>query len=555
MENKTYTDLQVQLEEAQKEIAYYKRLSKEAGNLRLRETEELSQFISKLKHAEEEITREREKLKTLSDNAPFGMVLIDKEGHFTYINRKFTELFGFDLSDVPDGRTWCNKAYPDAGYRRTVISAWREGLANSKPREQKNIFTVVCKDRTQKIVQFIFSVLVSGDYLMTCEDITEWRHLENQLRQAQKMEAIGILAGGIAHDFNNILTALIGYAALIQMKMNSTHPLRPYVDEVLSASEKAVDLTQSLLAFSRQHPVALVSLDMNNTIKVAKKLLRRLLTEDIEFHTALTGDEMIVIADKSQMDQILFNLVSNARDAMPQGGTLTIDTTLTTIDAAFIKIHGFGEPGKYVQINVTDTGEGMDEETRSKIFDPFFTTKEVGKGTGLGLATVYGIVKTHNGYIIVDSIPDKGTAFHIYLPQVIMKIDKPENIITPITRGKETILIAEDNEGVRRFMREALKGQGYTIREAIDGEDAIKRFNEDRDVDLIIIDSVMPKKNGREAYEEIHRIDPHLKVLFTSGYTKDIVLDKGIEEKEFDFVAKPLSLNKLLRKVREVLDR
>ncbi|MBA4389915.1 MAG: hypothetical protein C0399_03145 [Syntrophus sp. (in: bacteria)] len=512
--------------------------------------------ITTRKHAEEEITREREKLKTLSDNAPFGMVLINKEGHFTYINRKFTELFGYELPDIPDGRTWCRKAYPNAVYRHTVISAWREDLRDDRPGERKpNVFTVTCKDGTQKIVHFIFSVLITGDSLMTCENITELRQLENQLRQSQKMESIGTLAGGIAHDFNNILTVMTGYAALLKMKLDKSSSLRSYVDQVLLASQKAADLTQSLLAFSRQQPVNLVPVNMNHTVKVAEKLLRRLLTENIEFRTSLADDDTIVMADKSQMDQILFNLVANARDAMPKGGTLTIETAITTINKSFIKIHGFGEPGKYVQINISDTGTGMDEITRQKIFDPFFTTKEVGKGTGLGLATVYGIVKQHNGYITVESTLNQGTTFHIYLPAVKMMVDQQHDTTTPSTTGNETILIAEDDAEVRHFMREALKGHGYTVREATDGEDVVERFKEYRDIDLIVIDSVMPKKNGWEAYEEIHRIDPHIKVLFTSGYTKDIFLDKGIEEKGFDFIAKPLLLDDLLWKVREILDR
>lgn len=348
----------------------------------------------------------------------------------------------------------------------------------------------------------------------------------------------------------------MGYAALIQMKMDKGSPLWPYVNQVLSASQKAADLTQSLLAFSRQQPVALFPLDMNNTVKEAKKLLRRLLTEDIEFRTSLAKDDMVVMADKSQMDQILFNLVTNARDAMPKGGILTITTAIAVIDNTFIKIHGFGEPGQYVQVNVIDTGMGMDETTRSKIFDPFFTTKEIGKGTGLGLATVYGIVKTHKGYITVESTLNQGTTFHIYLPHVGAKVDEITDTAIPIKRGKETILIAEDNEGVRNFMREVLRQYGYKTIEAVDGEDAINKFKQyNGGIDLIVIDSVMPKKNGREVYEEISRIDPHIKTLFTSGYTKDIVLDKGIEEKGIDFIAKPLSLNTFLQKVREVLDR
>jgi PAS domain S-box-containing protein len=508
------------------------------------------------KRAGEQILAEREKLKTLSDNAPFGMVLLDKEGRFTYVNEKFTALFGYTISDIPDGGTWFKKAYPDAGYRHTVIATWLDDLEDASPGQRKpRTFTVTCKGGAQKIIHFIPSVLVSGDYLMTCEDITELKHLENQLRQAQKMEAIGTLAGGIAHDFNNILTAMTGYAALIQKELDALHPLRPYVDQVLSASKKATDLTGRLLAFSRKQPTTLVPLNINRTIKETEKLLRRLLTDDIELHTSFARDDAIAMADKSQIDQILFNLATNARDAMPKGGTLTIKTSLAVADEEFIMMHGFGEHGRYVEISVSDTGTGMDETTRENIFDPFFTTKEVGKGTGLGLATVYGIVKQHNGYIAVDSAPNQGTIFHVYLPVVEMKADEMQDTAPPLQRGKETVLIAEDNEDVRSFMREVLQQYGYETLEAADGEDAIETFRQHRDVDLIIVDSVMPKKNGREVYETIHGIDPHIKVLFTSGYTKDIILDKGIEEKEFDFIAKPLSLDNFLRKVREVLDR
>jgi len=370
------------------------------------------------------------------------------------------------------------------------------------------------------------------------------------------MESIGTLTGGIAHDFNNILTALMGYATLIKMKLDKGSPLGLYVDQVLSASEKAADLTRSLLTFSRQQSVELIPLNINDTIKATKKLLNRLLTEDIELCTSLTKDDTVVMADRSQMDQILFNLVSNARDAMPKGGTLTIGTAIVDVDGGFIRTHGFGKPGRYVVINVSDTGTGMDEATQEKIFDPFFTTKDPGKGTGLGLATVYGIVKQHNGYIIVYSQANRGAAFHVYLPAAMARADEKLDTETPIPRGKETILIAEDDEKVRHIMREALQEYGYKTIEAIDGEDAIDKFKQHRgDIDLIVLDSVMPKKNGREAYEEMRGIDPDIRVLFTSGYTKDIVLDKGIQDKEFDFIAKPLCLEKLLRKVREVLDR
>ncbi len=513
-------------------------------------------FVAQREQAEAAIAKEREKLQTLFDNAPFGMVLIDTKGHFTYLNKKFTELFGYDLSDIPNGRTWFKKAYPERTYRHTAISTWIQDRRNiSTGTSAPRVFNVTCRNEEQKVVNFITSALCSGDYLMTCEDVTEMRKLEAQLRQAQKTEAIGTLAGGIAHDFNNILTSLAGYAALIKAKMNTSDPLLPYVEEILAASQKATSLIQSLLAFSRQQPVTLITLDVNNAIKTTEQLLRRLLTENIELRVSLTGANTSVKADKSLMDQILFNLVTNARDAMPTGGILTIKTALVRIDKAFIRTHGFGETGEYVQMNVSDTGMGMDETTKGKIFDPFFTTKEVGKGTGLGLATVYGIVKQHNGFIAVESQRNRGTTFSIYFPAVTIKENEEGDTAAPISEGKETILIAEDDGAVRDLVREVLQTYGYRTIEAIDGEDAIRKFKQNRRVHLVVLDMIMPKKNGREVYEEIRSINPRIKVLFVSGYTRNVVFDKGIEDGELDFIAKPLSFDIFLQKIREILDR
>jgi nitrogen-specific signal transduction histidine kinase len=404
-------------------------------------------------------------------------------------------------------------------------------------------------------VQFILSALLSGDFLMTCEDITVMRKLASQLRQAQKMEAIGTLAGGIAHDFNNILTAIMGYATLLKMGMEASRTFQSYVEQILSASQKAADLTQGLLTFSRQQPISYVPLDINKTIKGTEKLLRRLLTEDIEFRISLSREDVVVMSDKSQMDQIYFNLIANARDAMPKGGILILETRIVLMDTDFMELHGFGQPGRYVLITISDSGMGMDAATREKIFDPFFTTKALGKGTGLGLATVYGIVKQHNGYILLESEPNRGTIFYIYLPTVQKQInDECDECISAAT-GTETILIAEDDPAVRQLMREALEQRGYTIIEAFDGEVAIEMYEKHPHIDLVILDSVMPKKNGREVYEEMHGINPCLRVLFISGYTQDVVLEKGIEEKSFDFIPKPMSLEKVLQKIREILDR
>ncbi len=514
--------------------------------------------ITERKLAEQQLQSERETFFSILQNAPYGMFVHDPHGGLLFINHEATNITGYLEEDIPEGRVLFKKMYPDQEYRTKVIRTWVQDVSSSGI---DRVFSVHCKDGRIKELEFRAFRLHDGKGITIFSDITgrrraaeEKRNLESQLLQAQKMEAIGTLAGGIAHDFNNLLTSLMGYASLMQMKMDESSPLRPYVDQVLSASEKAADLTKSLLAFSRQQPVTLVPLDINNAIKATKELLKRLLTEDIELRTSLTSGDAVVMADRSQMDQILFNLVTNARDAMPKGGTLAIETDIADMGIGFIRVHGFGEPGRYVRINISDTGTGIDEAIREKIFDPFFTTKEIGKGTGLGLATVYGIIKQHYGYITVESEPGHGTTFRIYLPAARMKVNEKQDAATPIESGKETILIAEDDEGVRYFIREALRQCGYKTIEAIDGEDAIDKFNRHRNIDLVIIDSVMPKKNGREVYEEVHGTDPHVRVLFTSGYTKDIVLDKGIEDREFDFIAKPLSFDKLLQKVREVLD-
>ena len=513
--------------------------------------------ITDRKRMEEEIAGEKAKLKTLSDNAPFGMILIDKNGCFTYINPKFTELFGFGLSDIPDGRTWYRKAFPNSDYRHAAIAVWIEDSKDAKPGAYKpRVFNVTCKDGTQKIVNFTTSVLVSGDCLMACEDITELRHLESELRHAQKMEAVGTLAGGIAHDFNNILTVIIGFTGLLKMDMDNGDPRTVYLDQILGSTQKAANLTQSLLAFSRKQRIALKPHRMNDIVKQTTDLLKRLLTEDIELIVILAPANPAVMAEVTQIDQILMNLATNARDAMPKGGTLRIEVGTTTMDDKFIILHGYGEPGDYAVITVTDAGVGMDEKTREHIFEPFFTTKEVGKGTGLGLSTVYGIVKQHNGYISVESEPDKGTTVRIWLPLVHAAVEEKSPPETQeAKKGTETILVAEDDPGVRMLIVGVLKKYGYATLEAGDGEQALHLFTDNMErISLVICDVVMPKMNGREVYEGIKGIRPDMKVLFTSGYTRDVIIDKGIDA-TVDFIKKPIRPAEFITRVREILDR
>jgi len=512
--------------------------------------------IEARKTAEEALNNERLKLKTLSDNAPFGMVLIDRDGRYTYMNSKFKDMFGYDLSDIPDGRSWFKRVYPDDRLRQEAITTWQEEISGLPRGERKlKVFAVTCADGSQKMVNFIPLKLASGDYLVTCEDITELKKLERQLRQSQKMEAIGSLAGGIAHDFNNILTTLMGYAGLLQMEMDKHDPLGLHVEQIISASQKAANLPRSLLAFSRQQPIVLNPVSINDPIRSTEKLLKRLLTEDVDFRVSLQPEDMVIMADATQIDQILFNLVANARDAMPRGGRLLIATSKTDIDERFVHTHGYGKPGAYVMVIVSDTGTGMDEATKEKIFDPFFSTKEVGKGTGLGLSTVYGIVKQHRGFINVYSEPGTGTTFRIYLPLVGSEAPREKEPELVAQRGTETILVAEDNADLRRLVTKVLTRHGYRAIEAVDGEDAINKHRKHKGIDLVIVDSVMPKKNGREVYEEIRKADPRIAFLFTSGHTRDTILNRGIADSEFDFLPKPIAPFELLQMVRKVLDR
>jgi PAS domain S-box-containing protein len=388
-------------------------------------------------------------------------------------------------------------------------------------------------------------------------DITERKRLEQQLLQAQKMEAIGQLAGGVAHDFNNILTAIIGYGNLLKTELSQNELLSTYTAHILNSAERAANLTHNLLAFSRRQMINPMPVHVNNILNVLKSFLPRLIGEDIELSMLLSEKKLTVIADSSHIEQVLMNLATNARDAMPDGGRLTITTDQVELDEEFIMSHGYGNIGSYALISVEDTGHGMDRETKEKLFEPFFTTKEVGKGTGLGLSMVYGIIKQHNGYIDVEGEISKGTTFKIYLPLTESKeADKKPEGLPLLKKGTETILIAEDDIYVREFIKEILTEYGYKVLEAIDGKDAIRIFNAHMDtIQLIMLDVVMPKMDGKEVYNEIKKASPDTKVIFMSGYATDILYKKGIVEEGLIFISKPISPDELLFKVREVLDK
>ena len=399
----------------------------------------------------------------------------------------------------------------------------------------------------------------------TIQDITErkkaeedHKKLEDQLRHAQKMEAVGTLAGGVAHDFNNILNVILGYGTMVMDKLEAGSPSREQMNEVLNAADRAANLTRRLLVFSRKQVVEVKPININELILGLQKMLARIISESIDFNLDLADRPLIVLADAGQIEQVLMNLAANAKDAMQEGGRLTIGTGLEEVDDEYVAAYGYGKPGKYVLITVADTGHGIDVETQRKIFEPFFTTKGIGEGTGLGLAISYGIIKQHGGYIKVYSEPGQGTVFKIYLPlaEEAALPDKKTEAAVPVKGGNETILVAEDDASLRNLARIVLESFGYTVISAVDGEDAIAKFMENRDrINLALLDMIMPKKNGKEVSEAIRKVSPGIKTLFVSGYTMDIIKSKEMTEPGFNFIQKPFMPQDLLIKVREVLDR
>ena len=388
-------------------------------------------------------------------------------------------------------------------------------------------------------------------------DITERKALEMQLLQAQKMEAVGLLAGGVAHDFNNVLTAIGGYAELVREDLPGEDARRHDVEEILRATERAATLTRQLLAFSRRQVLAPRVLDLNGVVAGVDNMLRRLIGADVELRTALGPVLGAVRADPGQLEQVIMNLVVNARDAMPRGGKLTIETANAELDESYALEHPSVVAGPYVMLAVSDSGVGMDAATQARIFEPFFTTKEKGKGTGLGLATVYGIVKQSGGNIWLYSEPGRGTTFKIYLPRVDQPPEQPAAAPAPraAPRGSETVLLVEDDEAVRALARKMLAAHGYTVLAAASGAEALKlAADHTGPIHLLVTDVVLPGMSGRELAARFQSVRPALKVLYTSGYTDEAIVHHGVLDPGIAFLQKPFTSGALARKVRETLD-
>jgi two-component system, cell cycle sensor histidine kinase and response regulator CckA len=386
---------------------------------------------------------------------------------------------------------------------------------------------------------------------------TTREELEQQLRQSQKMEAIGRLAGGVAHDFNNLLTAINGYSSLALQRANPDDRLRGYLEEIKKAGERAATLTRQLLAFGRKQMLKPVVLNLNDVVSDMNKMLRRLIGEDIRFNARFDPDLKPIKADPGQIEQVLVNLVVNSRDAMPQGGSLTIETANFEIDAEFAGKHLGMAAGHYVMLAVSDSGCGMDDKTKARIFEPFFTTKEKGRGTGLGLSTVYGIVKQSGGTVWVYSETGKGSVFKVYFPQMQddAEFPKPVLVETPVPRGSETILLVEDEDVVRGLARKILEQAGYYVLDTRSGDEAIRLCHElPGPIHLLLTDVVMPEKSGKEIAECLAKLRPLTRVLYMSGYTDDAIVHHGVLDSDVEFIQKPFTPVALARRVREVLD-
>jgi two-component system cell cycle sensor histidine kinase/response regulator CckA len=508
-----------------------------------------------IKRNELALRRSEARYRSLVQSSVYGIYRSSLEGRFLDVNPALITMLGYASAEEvllldPEKDVFANSEEHTrliAEFRR---SGRLDGIELKWKRKDGKAITVRISGRAVSNVDEPADVLEA-----IAEDVTDRRVLEDQFRQAQKMEAVGRLAGGVAHDFNNLLMVISGYAEVILANLSLDHPLYEKGKAIQAAADRATTLTRQLLAFSRKQMLELKVVDVNAIVSDMERLLRPLIGENVEVVTTLAPDAAHTRADAGQLEQVLMNLVVNAKDAMPGGGKLAIQTKNLFVDENHRRGQTFIRPGDYVLLTVSDTGLGMDKETQSRIFEPFFTTKEKGKGTGLGLSTVYGIVKQSGGYVMVQSEEGRGTSFHIYLPRVEGVAERhPAPVAHTALGGTETVLLVEDEAPVRQLVRDTLAAKGYQVVEAENGEAGLAAAAQHKgNIDLVITDVVMPGLGGRDLVKQLAQTRPQTKVLYLSGYTEDAILSDGAIEKGTAFLQKPFTLQNLSRKVREVL--
>lgn len=500
----------------------------------------------------EELLRESERrYRTLFERTKDAIFIVDRQtGRYLDANAAAVELTGRPLSELTQLTT--QDVCPEGAETRLAAA-----MSATQPLNFGRV-TYIRPDGVRRITLLNLVPLDDEKVFGLAHDITNELELEERFRQAQKMEAIGRLAGGVAHDFNNLLVPIIGYAELAMMELSSDDPVCLELGQIKKAAQRAADLTRQILAFGRKQVLEMQVIDLNEVIRDFQPIARRLIREDIELRVFLAPSPGRILADRAQLEQVLMNLVVNAGDAMPTGGTLTLETASTFLDKAYFGKYADNQsPGHYAMLVVSDTGHGMDAETQKHIFEPFYTTKEQGKGVGLGLATVFGIVKQHQGHIWVYSEPGKGTTFKVYLPQSENTLN-PAGVVEvePVSEcGTETILVVEDEELVRKLVCETLTAQGYRVIEASSPADALKLAADCQEtLHLLLTDVIMPTMNGPQLHQKLTAIYPGLKVLFMSGYTNNVIVHHGILDEGVNFLQKPFTIQSLSQKVRKVLN-
>lgn len=520
--------------------------------------------ITEHRRAEDAVKESKEQISQILNSTAEGIYGLDPIGNCTFCNPSSIKILGYADENDLIGKNMHELIHhtkaDGAPYPKDECAAYRAITKGEYIHRDRDILWR--SDGTSFPAEFWAHPIFKGNGIVgtvvTFIDITERVILENQLVHAQKMEAVGQLAGGIAHDFNNLLTAITGHGSLLQAKLDQEDPRRADIEQILESADKAAEVTRSLLAFSRQEIMNARPININDLVRKFEKLLSRIIGEEIEVITSLAPEDIVAMADSIRMEQVLMNLATNARDAMPHGGILTIRTERAELVETSLPSLGPVAPGPYAVISVSDSGVGINQETLAKIFEPFFTTKELGKGTGLGLSMVYGIIKEHGGYINVESETGMGTIFKIYLP---VAVPDTEEIVRPTVDsqpvgGTETVLIAEDDDKLRKLFGVVLTQYGYNAIYAENGEAAVSKFMENKDkVDLVLMDMIMPRKSGMEAYSEIRKIRPDMKIIFLSGYTADRIDSELLNNSDVHLILKPVSPMDLLRKVRDVLGK
>jgi len=526
---------------------------------------EILQFVSQQlasaienKRNEEALRRSEARYRSLVQSAVYGIYRSSLEGRFFDVNPALMTMLGYDSAEEVLALDPKSDVFLDPSEQARVMGEFQRGarLDNVEVRWKRKDGSAITVRLSGRVVNSPEETAEVVEII--AEDITERRVLENQFRQAQKMEAVGRLAGGVAHDFNNLLMVISGYTEVLREHTRKSNPMYPKIEAIHQATDRATTLTRQLLAFSRKQLLELKVVDLNVIVEDMERLLRPLIGENIELQTQLTPGLGRTRADAGQIEQVIMNLVVNSKDAMPNGGKITIQSGNAELKHDDLRReYSYINPGEYVVLSVSDTGHGMDKETQLRIFEPFFTTKEKGKGTGLGLSTVYGIIKQSGGYVLVESEVRRGTTFRIYLPRVEDALEPVNSTGASSTQngGSETVLLVEDEESVRQLVRETLESKGYKVLEADHGEAALDIVSGHAGkIHMLITDVVMPGMSGRDLSAKLCASYPQTKVLYLSGYTEDAIAHEGVLDSGTAFLQKPFTLQMLARKVREVLD-